>query len=101
MKARKEITFDLILDELKEEFGETNFKKGYDEISNFLCKINNFEHRQCSVYCSNEEITSADVVDLIMKLKEKCPWLNHCLRRMDVANVENLHELTEILKANN
>lgn len=98
MKARKEITFDLILEELKKEFGKTNFKKGYREINNYLCRVNNFEHRQGSVYCSNYEITNADIVDLIMKLKEQCLWLEHCLRRLDVANIENLHELTSLIK---
>ena len=57
----------------------------------------NFEHRQRSVYCSDKKMSRADVIDMTEKLKKDCPWLKTCLRRMDVANIEELHELTDII----
>ena len=37
------------------------------------------------------------VILTIYDLIKACPWLKTCLRRMDVANIGKLHELTDII----
>lgn len=99
-KVRKEFTFDLKVDELKKEFGEKNYTKGWEELEKFFSK-NSFEHRQGSVYCSSEKMSTLDVYALIRNLKIACPWLKNCLTRMDVADIGDIHELTDIIKDSN
>lgn len=97
-KYRKEFTFDLKVEDLKKEFGEKNHTKGYDKLNDFFCKQKRFEHRQGSVYCSTKKMSTHDVYDLIRDLKKSCPWLKNCLTRMDVADIGDVHELTDIIK---
>lgn len=98
---RKEFTFDLKVDELKKEFGEKNYTKGWEEIEKFFGREKNFEHRQGSVYCSIEKMSIADIYGLVRELKKECPWLRNCLTRMDVADIGDVHELTDIIKESN
>ena len=98
---RKEFTFDLKVEELKKEFGEKNYTKGWEELGKFFSKKKNFEHRQGSVYCSLEKISVLDVYALVDELKSACPWLKNCLTRMDVADIGEIHELTDIIKESN
>lgn len=97
-RYRKEFTFDLKVDELKKEFGEKGYTKGWEELGKFFDKERNFEHRQGSVYCSTEKMSIADIYALIKELKKECPWLRKCLTRMDVADIGEIHELTDIIK---
>ena len=100
-RYRKEFTFDLKVEELKREFGDRNYTKGWDELGKFFNKKNNFEHRQGSVYCSMETMSIADIYALVKELKKECPWLENCLTRMDVADIGEIHELTDIIKESN
>ncbi len=93
----KEFTFDLDTKELKNIFGEKSYTKAYNEIFDFFCKEHGFEHRQGSVYCSGRRMSDAEVVDMAHELKHKIPWLKTCLKRMDVADIGNIHELTEVI----
>lgn len=36
----------------------------------------------------------------VEELKKECPWLKNCLTRMDVADIGEIHELTDIIKEN-
>ncbi|MDE6913992.1 MAG: hypothetical protein K2P35_09895 [Lachnospiraceae bacterium] len=99
-RYRKEFTFDLKVDALKEEFGEKNYTKGWEELEKFFGKERNFEHRQGSVYCSLEKMSILDVYYLIDELKISCPWLRNCLTRMDVTDIGEIHELTDIIREN-
>lgn len=49
-KYRKEFTFDLKVETLKQEFGEKGYTKGYDQLNDFFCNKMKYEHRQGSVY---------------------------------------------------
>lgn len=100
-RYRKEFTFDLKVDELKKEFGETKYTKGWEELEKFFGKGKNFEHRQGSVYCSIESMSIADIYALVRELRKECPWLKNCLTRMDVADIGDIHELTDIIKESN
>ena len=53
------------------------------------------EHRQGSVYCSNELMNDKKVYDLVSELRRECAWIVKCVTRMDVADIGNIHELTE------
>lgn len=97
-KYKKEFTFDLCVDELKNVFTQQKFTKGYDQLYQFFCIKNNFEHRQGSVYCSRERLSTHDVFDIVERLRKECPWLKTCLTRMDVADVGEVHELTSLIK---
>ena len=98
---RKEITFDLDVNELRTYFGDTTKKtkkytKAYRELKKFF-KKRNFEHRQGSVYCSNNGMLRAEIYELVDELKRECPWLITSLKRMDVADIGDLHELTSMI----
>ena len=45
-------------------------------------------------------MSQIDVYRTMRKLTKSCPWLKMCLRRMDVTNIDGLHELTEIVTKN-
>lgn len=94
---KKEITFDLITDELKKEFGIGNYTKGYRILKRYLSK-NDYEHRQGTVYCTFKVTSILELGMILIKLKKHCPWLKKCLRRMDIANVGLLHEVTSFMK---
>ena len=42
-------------------------------------------------------MTNFYVILTIHDLLKSCPWLKTCLRRMDVTNIGDLHELTYII----
>ncbi len=90
----------MILKELKKNFGAKKYAKGYEELYEFFCKNRDYEHRQRSVYCSNNRMTNKEVLITIIELTKKCPWLKMCLRRMDITNVGDLHEVTDIISKN-
>jgi len=99
-RYRKEFTFDLKVEELKKEFGEKNYTKGWEELGRFFSIRKKFEHRQGSVYCSTEKMSIVDIYVLVKELKKECPWLKNCLTRMDVADIGEIHELTDMIKEN-
>ena len=43
-EARKEFTFDLNTQALKEVFGEKSYTKAYNELYDFFCRKHGFEH---------------------------------------------------------
>lgn len=75
------------------------YSKAYDELYTYFCITKNFEHRQGSVYCSKEPMNTTNVLYMINELISICPWLKLCLKRMDIADVGDLHELTNIIKS--
>ena len=97
-KYRKEITFDLDTNELKKEFGVKNYGKGYRELKRLLSRDYDYEHRQGSVYCSFKTKSLFELCQIMVVLRKRCPWLKRCLRRMDIANIGLLHEITNIIK---
>ena len=105
MKTRKQITFDLDQERLKKYYpkkdytsNEQYYKKSYKDISDFM-KVNDFSHRQYSVYISNNTMTKTDVVKLTIAMVQEMPWLSECIKEMDVTDISNQHSLVEILKS--
>lgn len=94
-KARKEFTFDLDTNKLKDIFGEKSYTKAYSELFEFFCRQKGFEHRQGSIYCSKNILDNYEVSKIVGELSEVCPWMVTSLKRMDVADIGEIHELTE------
>ena len=94
-KVRKEFTFDLDTNILKNIFGQKSYTRAYNELFNFFCKCRDFEHRQGSVYCSSNAMENYEVLKVAGELYQACPWIATALRRMDVADIGEIHELTE------
>lgn len=86
--------------ELKKYFGANNYLKGYKELFEFFCKDRNFEHRQGSVYCSKNRMKLLEVTKILDELINNCPWLKNCLRIMDITEIGDVHEVTEIITEN-
>ena len=99
-KARKEFTFDLDTNSLKDIFGEKSYAKAYNELFDFFCKFKGFEHRQGSVYCTNILMDDYDVWKVSCELQEKCPWIVKSLTRMDVTDIGKTHEITHWIMNN-
>ena len=102
--SRKQITFDLRQESLKQHYPHKEpvlnpqyYKKAYDDIQRFMAR-NGFEHRQYSVYVSKEKLTTLDVVGLMEGLAEQMPWLSHCVNEIDVTNIGVQHELKQTLE---
>ena len=75
--SRKQITFDLHQESLKQLYPHTEppqnaqyYKKAYQDIRRFMT-ANGFEHRQYSVYVSAEKLTTLDVIGLMEQLAEQ------------------------------
>ena len=96
--CRKMFVFDLSVNDLKKEFGESNYTKGYNEMYKFFCKAREFEHIQGSAYISDSDMQIYEVYDLIKELKKNCPWTSTCLRRIDIADIKKVHDLTGLFK---
>ena len=71
MGSRKQITFDLSQDAL----------------------------RQYSVYVSTEELTALDVAVLTQRMAEELPWLRHCVREITATNIGARHSLLGLLRS--
>lgn len=97
VKENGKYTFDLILKELKKNFGAKNYAKGYEELYKFFCIERDYEHRQRSVYCSNNPMSNKEALKTIINLTDNCPWMKSCLKRMDITNIGELHEVTNII----
>ena len=57
-----------------------------------------FEHRQASGYLSLAKLSTADIYDLMDELVQAFPWLGECVNRIDVTNVGQQHDLTDLVK---
>lgn len=101
--SKKQITFDLNQKSLSSHYprpkltiNPTFYKKAYSDIKRFM-KKNGFEHRQYSVYVSNEKMSNSDINLLTQKLAKEMPWLSKCTNELDVTNVGSQHSLTKLL----
>ena len=45
-------------------------------------------------------MSQIEVYKTLLELTKECPWLKTCLRIMDVTNVGDLHEVTDIISKN-
>ena len=104
MGSRKQITFDLSQEALRQHYPRKEtaqdpqfFKRAYKDIQRFM-ESNGFERRQYSVYVSTEELTALDVAVLTQRMAEELPWLRHCVREITSTNIGARHNLLGLLR---
>ena len=88
--SRKQITFDLHQESLKQLYPHTEPPQN--------AQYYKFEHRQYSVYVSAEKLTTLDVIGLMEQLAEQFPWLSQCVNEIDVTNIGVQHSLKHVLE---
>ena len=104
MGSRKQITFDLSQDALRQYYPRKEtaqdpqfFKRAYKDIQRFM-EANGFERRQYSVYVSAEKLTALDVAVLTQQMAEQFPWLRHCVKEITATNIGARHSLLGLLR---
>ena len=104
MGSRKEITFDLSQDALRQHYPRKEtaqdpqfFKRAYKDIQRFM-EASGFERRQYSVYVSAEKLTALDVAVLTQQMAEQFPWLRHCVKEITATNIGVRHSLLGLLR---
>lgn len=91
---RKQITFDLDTNILKQIHGEKNYTKAYSDVRSFM-KNNDFEHIEGSAYASNSVMSNYDVLKTIDKLKEKHAYLNKSVKELHQTDITGeTHSMT-------
>ena len=96
-KYYKAINFDLSINELKQHYPGSNYRKAYEDLRRFFA-AHGFSHRQGSGYLSNEKLTGADIFDLMDDLIQQLTWVGSCVRKIDVTNVGQQYDLVDLLK---
>ena len=103
--SRKQITFDLSQDALRQHYPrkETGqdpqfFKRAYKDIQKFM-EASGFERRQYSVYVSADKLTALDVAVLTQRMAEAMPWLRLCVREITATNIGARHSLLGLLRS--
>ena len=65
-----------------------------------------FKHKEKNMVTLSKIIDGVEMLDQDITeyykrrseaIQNSCPWLKTCLRRMDVTNIGDLHELTDII----
>ena len=92
MASRKQFSFDLDTNVLKEIFGENKYTQAYKDIRKFM-EQNDCKHIEGSVYMSNQNMMNTDVFNLFDDLKEQYPYMVKCIRTIHQADIKNIHSL--------
>ena len=105
MGSRKQITFDLSLEALRQHYPHKEgaqdpqfFKRAYKDIQRFM-EARGFERRQYSVYVSAEKLTALDVAVLTQRMAEEMPWLRQCVKEITATNIGARHSLLGLLRS--
>ena len=91
-KAHKAINFDLDTKLLEQEHPKKDATVAYKEIGKFL-KKHGFEHRQGSGYISKKPMFDTDVKKLVIQMHQEFPWLDKCIKKMDLTSIEDILDL--------
>jgi len=97
-RYRKAINFDLDTHGLKQYYPGKDYRTAYYDLRRFFA-AHGFEHRQGSGYLSQEKLTSADIYDLMDDLAQAFPWLGDCVNKIDVTDISQQHDLSELLRS--
>ena len=96
VETRKQIAFDMLVNELRKEFGFFNYTKGYSKIRSFFTK-RNYEHTQGSVYTSKEPEPFAKTLKNLLDLRSEYKWIKNCSRKIHISEVPEVYEVTEFI----
>lgn len=94
-KSFTAISFDLKQKELDEHY-EKHKSSAYREIRDYL-KKNGYEHKEGSVYHSNNEISTAKFLKMVEDMNEKFPWLKYCVKEMHRTKID-YREIVDVKK---
>ena len=99
-QKRKSINFDLDTNKLKEIYAteEKKFNQAYFEIKKFM-KENGFSHRQGSGYISNNPMSDTDVINFIIKLQNRFPWIYDCSKKIDGTEINTQFDLRSFMES--
>jgi len=106
IESRKQISFDLKQDLLKEYYpnpklskSQGHHKNAYKDIKKFF-KKEGWEHRQGSVYASKQAMTHLSVLRMVDKLAQQMPWLHKCIEvnGIDITDIGDNYSLYKDLQ---
>lgn len=92
----KAVYFDLNTNKLKKVYPGRSYVNAYKDLKRFFEKWG-FSHRQRSGYISENKLNEGDVFDMTEALRDRFPWLKHCVNRLDVTNIGAQFDLAELL----
>ena len=92
--GRKAINFDLNDNLLKKYYPSRSYKYACRDIKMYLIN-NQFEHRQYSGYVSINEISMAEIGNIVGKMARKWYWLSKSVMQFDVTNVGEEYSFLE------
>ena len=98
MGVFKALYFDLKISELVKNYSHTNPKGGYRRIYEFM-KEHGFSHEQYSGYHSNKPLSDYDVFYLIKNMTSELPWLEPCISKFEVTNINDRNDLSNVFPA--
>lgn len=93
----KALNFDLDTHQLQKYYPGASYRQAYNDLRRFF-KNHSFLHRQGSGYISENKMTTADIYDLMDDLIQQFSWISLCVNKIDVTNVGQQYDLTELLK---
>lgn len=96
-KYFKAINFDLSTHQLEAHYPGNNYRQSYADLRRFFMQ-HGFTHRQGSGYLSGKKLSTADIYDLMDDLTQKFAWLALCVNKIDVTNVGQQHDLTDLVR---
>ena len=103
--TRKQITFDLSLEALRQHYPHKEgaqdphfFKRAYKDIQRFMA-AHGFERGQYSVYVSKEKMGALDVAVLTQGMAEQLPWLRPWVKEITVTSVGARNSLLGLLRS--
>ncbi len=91
-KTRKQITFDLDTNAMRQYYPSDSWNNGYEVIKRHM-KQNGFVWLQGSVYASEKPMSHVLVQKIINELIKNNPWLNKCMRDCRETNIGKEHDL--------
>lgn len=94
---KKQFAFDLYADKESPIYEHFESLPGaYNAIETYMEK-HNFNHRQGSVYVSNECMTDKDIRRFLLDMCEKLPWLAQCSKSFDVTNIGKQQDMLQAI----
>ena len=100
IKSLKAINFDLDSKALQKIYQSDNpfiYLKAYKQINKFFTD-NGFVHRQWSGYISKGKLFDYEIINLIDDMNTTFPWLRKCVKKFDVTDVGEQHDLMYIFQ---
>jgi virulence-associated protein VapD len=95
-KRRYAINFDLSVKLLEEFYSDTNPRKAYSEINDYMLS-HGFVHRQWSGYISEGTMSRPQLLQLTMELHDFFPWLINCETSMDVTVITDIFDIKQMI----